>query len=87
MTTIQSTKSENYCCSVFRSCSSFANDTLLLFFKHFLAVPHGIFVPLLGIEPSLPAVEAHSLNLWIAREVTTVALLLQQKDPVLNHTS
>ena len=41
----------------------------------FLAVPHrftwhsGILVPGPGIEPTPPAMEARSLNHWIAREV------------------
>ena len=45
---------------------------LLFFFFLFLAAPHtacGILVPLPGVEPTLHALEAGSLNNWTAREV------------------
>ena len=41
--------------------------SLLFFWPHRVAC--GILVPLPGIEPTPPAVEAWSLNHWTAREV------------------
>ena len=37
---------------------------------------HGILVPQLGIEPTIPAVELHSLNHWTAREVPPSSFLI-----------
>ena len=44
---------------------------IYLFFDH---VACGILVPLLGMEPVPPPVEAWSLNHWTAREVPTLYL-------------
>ena len=39
----------------------------------------GIFVPLPGIEPAPPAVEARSLNHWTSREVQDDLILFKEK--------
>ena len=47
-------------------------DSTLYFLPH--QVPCGILVPWPGVEPTLPAFEAKSLNQWTAREVRQYSL-------------
>ena len=54
------------------------NNPTYLFY--FLATPHGILVPQLGIEPKLPVVEARSPNLWTTRDFPYESCILKSNE-------